>query len=102
MALLQLTVIPLGTSSASVGDYVTDIYKEVTAAGLSCQLNDMGTLIQGNIDELLAVVRKVYDLPFERGAQRVVTQIVIDDRRDKEVSIGDKITAIQGRMSNGA
>lgn len=98
MALLQLTVIPVGTQTSSVGDYVAELFQAVTAMGLPCQLNDMGTLIQGDIDELLAAVRKVYDLPFNRGCQRVVTQIVIDDRRDKQVEIGDKITTVQNRL----
>ena len=98
MALLQLTIIPLGTESASVGDYVADIYQTLDEMGVSCQLTDMGTLIQGNIDELLAAVRKVYDLPFNQGAQRVVTQIIIDDRRDKSVGIGDKITTVMNRL----
>ena len=98
MALLQLTVIPLGTGSASVGDYVADIQKALVKTGVSFQLNDMGTLIQGDIDELLDVVRTLYDIPFGRGAQRVVTQIVIDDRRDKEVKIGDKIATVHERL----
>jgi len=98
MALLQLTVIPLGTGSASVGDYVAGIQKALPGTGVSFQLNDMGTLIEGDIDELLTVVRQLYDIPFDQGAQRVVTQIVIDDRRDRDVKIGDKITSVQERL----
>ena len=95
MALLQLTTIPLGTETASVGDYVAEIQKELKKAQVSFRLNDMGTVIEGNISELLAIVEKVYEIPFKKGAVRVVTHIVIDDRRDKKVSIGDKINAVE-------
>jgi uncharacterized protein (TIGR00106 family) len=94
MALLQLTTIPLGTASPSVGDYVADIQTELTRLNIPFCLNDMGTVIEGNISELLAIIEKIYEIPFQRGARRVVTQIVIDDRRDKAVALGDKVTAV--------
>ncbi len=95
MALLQLTIIPMGTATPSVGEYVADIQKALEQEGVCFQLNDMGTLIQGEVKELLAVVAKIYEIPFQKGAVRVVTHMVIDDRRDKEISIGDKITAVK-------
>ncbi len=95
MALLQLTTIPLGTETASVGGYVAEIQKELENAQVSFRLNDMGTVIEGNISELLAIVEKVYEIPFKKGAVRVVTHIIIDDRRDKKVGIGDKINAVE-------
>ncbi len=95
MALLQLTIIPLGTTTPSVGDYVAEIQQELKKTGIPFRLNDMGTVIEGNISELLAIIEKIYEIPFKKGAMRVVTQIVIDDRRDKKVSIGDKISAVE-------
>lgn len=98
MALLQLTVIPLGTGTPSVGDYVADIQKALEKEQVRFQLNDMGTLIEGESQELLALVARIYEIPFRHGAQRVVTQMVMDDRRDKEIHIGDKIDAVRQRL----
>ncbi len=98
MAILQLTVIPLGTESTSVGDYVADIQQALAEENVSYQLNDMGTLLEGEARELLAVVSRLHELPFNKGAARVVSQIVIDDRRDKEIRIGDKIEAVRKRL----
>jgi uncharacterized protein (TIGR00106 family) len=98
MALMQLTIIPLGTETPSVGEYVADIQQALEEANVHFQLNDMGTLIEGEAQELLRLVARLYELPFQRGARRVVTQIVMDDRRDKHVGIGDKIDAVQKRM----
>jgi len=98
MALLQLTMIPLGTGTPSVGDYVADIQRALEKENVYFQLNDMGTLIEGEAGELLALVAKIYEIPFQKGAQRVVTHMVIDDRRDKHVAIGDKIDAVRKRV----
>lgn len=98
MALLQLTVIPLGTATTSVGDHVAAIQKMLTNTDASFQLNDMGTVIEGEATELLALAARLHEVPFSNGAQRVVTQIVLDDRRDKEIHIGDKRAAVQRRL----
>jgi uncharacterized protein (TIGR00106 family) len=95
MALLQLTTIPIGTATTSVGSYVAEIQKELEKTNIPFRLNDMGTVIEGNISEFLAIIEKIYEIPFEKGAMRVVTQIVIDDRRDKKAGIGDKINTVQ-------
>jgi len=99
MALLQLTVIPLGTATPSVGDHVAAIQKTLAAAGVPFQLNDMGTIIEGEAADLLALAAKLHEVPFAHNAQRVMTQITLDDRRDKKVSIGDKCKAINDRLS---
>ncbi len=98
MALLQLTVIPLGTGTPSVGEYVADIQRALQNENVRFQLNDMGTLLEGEAKDLLALVAKIYELPFQKGARRVVTQMVIDDRRDKHVAIGEKIDAVLKRL----
>jgi uncharacterized protein (TIGR00106 family) len=98
MALMQLTIIPLGTKTPSVGEYVADIQKALKNESISFKLTDMGTLLEGNVHDLLQVVGRIYELPFNRGAQRVVTQMVIDDRRDKDVAIGDKTAAVEDRL----
>ena len=98
MALMNLTVIPLGTSTPSVGEYVADIQRALEKTGCTYKLSDMGTIIEGETRELLALAAKLAELPFSKGVQRVVTQISIDDRRDKQVGLGDKITSVASRM----
>jgi len=94
MALLQLTTIPLGTESTSVSSFVAAVQKKLTEENATFHLGDMGTVIEGDIDELLRLVRIIHDIPFAEGAQRVVTQISIDDRRDKQVALGDKTKTV--------
>jgi uncharacterized protein (TIGR00106 family) len=99
MAILQLTIIPIGTPTPNLGDYILSIQKRLSAMGATFVLNDMGTLIEGEATELLQLVIALYETPFEEGAVRVVTQITIDDRRDKKIKIGDKIQSVIGRSA---
>ena len=99
MALMQLTIIPLGTGSPSVGEFVADIQLALENAGFPFKLTDMGTLVEGRPEKLLELAARLSELPFNKGVKRVVTQISIDDRRDKKVSLGDKSSAVADRLA---
>jgi len=96
MALMQLTMVPMG-EGVSVGDYVAAIKKQLEAENAIFHLQDMGTVIEGDINYLLRLLGKIYETPFNEGAVRVVTSIMIDDRRDKEIHLGDKIISVAKR-----
>jgi len=94
MALMHLTIIPLGTHSPSVAEYVADIQKALEKAGFPYELTDMGTIIEGNTGDLLKLAAQLAEMPFLKGVNRVSTQISLDDRRDKKVSLGDKTASV--------
>ena len=94
MALMHLTIIPLGTGSPSVGEYVVDIQKALEKSGLPYTLTDMGTTVEGSSKELLILAGQLSEIPFSKGVQRVVTQISLDDRRDEKIELGDKIASV--------
>jgi len=95
----EISVIPLGTASTSLSHYVAacvDILKQ--APGVSYQLTAMGTIIQGPLERVLELAGKMHQTPFAQGAQRVVTTINIDDRRDKPITIEGKVQAVVEQM----
>jgi uncharacterized protein YqgV (UPF0045/DUF77 family) len=59
----------------------------------------MGTLVHGDASRLLEVAQALHELPFAKGVKRVITHISIDDRRDKEVRLGDKTSSVQARLA---
>ncbi len=97
MALMQLTVVPLG-ESVSVGDFVAEFQRQLALEDVEFSMNDMGTVVVGEVSELLAVAAKIHQIPFAKGVKRVLTQISIDDRRDKDVRLGDKVRVVQERL----
>ena len=59
----------------------------------------MGTIIEGSSKELLALAAQLSEIPFIKGTDRVVTQINLDDRRDKKVVLGDKTASVAARLA---
>ena len=99
MALMQVTVIPLGTQSPGVGEYIADIIAVLDREGFPYELTDMGTTIAGPPEDLFPLAAKLHNVPFEKGVKRVVTHITLDDRRDKTVSLGEKIAAVKAHLA---
>ena len=99
MALMHLTIVPLGTDSPSVGEYVVDFQKALEKSGYPYELTDMGTIIEGKTGDLLKLAAQLAEMPFSKGVLRVSTQISLDDRRDKKVSLGDKTVSVTDRLT---
>ena len=98
MAIMEISVIPVGTESPSVSPFVAQCVKIVEQHGLQYAVNSMGTEIEGELEALLAVAVQMHRAPFAKGAQRVVTTIKIDERRDKELTITEKKQAVLKRL----
>lgn len=88
----------MGTATPSVADYIADVQQALKQENIKYQLTDMATVLEGEITQLLAIAAKLHELPFQKGVKRVVTQIVIDDRRDKKISIGDKVNSVKSLL----
>ncbi len=99
MAVVEISVVPLGTATPGVSSYVAACLEVVADSGLNYQLTPMGTVIEGEIDEILPVLRRMHEVPFGRGAQRVSTLIKIDDRRDSgSHGLQGKIDSVMNRI----
>jgi uncharacterized protein (TIGR00106 family) len=59
----------------------------------------MGTIIEGDLDEILRVIRKMHEHPFGQGAVRVSTYVKIDDRRDKVHTIAGKMRSVEEKLA---
>lgn len=98
MALMEISVVPLGLGTPSVGDYIAALVDYLRQHQIPHRLTDMGTVIEGPPAKLLEWARTLHEMSFEKGVQRVITHITIDDRRDKKVSLGDKVTSVETRF----
>ncbi len=97
MAVVQISVTPLGVGT-SVSRYVAGCLQIVRESGIKYQLTPMGTILEGDITEILALIAKMHESPFAAGAVRVSTLIKIDDRRDKEHTMAGKVESVQRKL----
>jgi len=99
MAIMDISVVPVGTSSPSVSQYVAGalrILKDET--GIKYELTAMNTIIEGELEHILALAGRMHQSAFEAGVMRVVTTIRIDERRDKPLTINGKVAAVRRRL----
>lgn len=86
MAIVDVTVIPIGTATPSVSKYVASVQKVLRTyekeGKIRFQLTPMNTLIEGELSVLFEVIQAIHEAPFKEGIERVATNIRIDDRRD--------------------
>ncbi|WP_047154113.1 MTH1187 family thiamine-binding protein [Aneurinibacillus tyrosinisolvens] len=100
MAIVEVTIVPIGTGSPGVSEYVADVHRilEQAAEPVSYQMTPMSTIIEGDLDDILAVIRRMHERPFEKGALRVSTSIKIDERRDKAASMKQKLESVNEKL----
>lgn len=101
MALIEVGVIPLGTETPSVSRYVAGAVKVLRGEkDIKYELTAMGTIIEGSLERLMSLARKMHEAAFEAGAVRVVTTIKIDERRDEAASMSSKLEAVRRQLGN--
>lgn len=99
MVVAELSVIPVGTGTPSVGQYVTKAIKILQRQKkVKYQLTAMGTILEGELADVLAAAMKVHEGLFDGELKRVVTRIVIDDRRDKKISRDYKVRSVEEKL----
>jgi uncharacterized protein (TIGR00106 family) len=94
----EISIIPLGTGTPSVSEYIGEAVKIIKSRGIPYRVCPMGTVVEGELDEVLDLLRDIHEAPFLMGAQRVVTRLVIDERRDKPASMGQKVNSVKERV----
>ncbi len=98
MAILEISVVPIGTGNPSVSTYVADCVRILKKERVKYELTSMGTNMEGNLRDLIQVAMKMHQTPFKKGALRVLTTIKIDDRRDKIGTLAGKKKAVQSKL----
>jgi uncharacterized protein (TIGR00106 family) len=101
MAIVDITIIPIGTETPSVSRYVAEIQKvlQQNSDKVKYQLTPMSTLIEGELPDLFNVIQQLHEVPFTNGIQRVATNIRIDDRRDKKSTMSGKLKAVEAQLN---
>ena len=91
----ELKVLPLGTPTASLSKYVRAVLEVIKKnKDVTYQVTPMATIVQGPLVKVMALVQEIHEVPFKMGINRVLTSVVIDDRRDKAITMESKVKAV--------
>ena len=96
MATADLTVIALGRAEASASRYIAEIQRRLERQDkVRYSLHAMGTSLEGSTADILAIVAELHAVPFEMGIPRVYSVLKLDERRDREQTLEDKVDSVQ-------
>ncbi|WP_434090371.1 MTH1187 family thiamine-binding protein [Micromonospora avicenniae] len=97
--LIAFSITPLGVGD-SVGDLVADAVRVVRESGLPNRTDAMFTTIEGDWDEVMAVLKRAVDAVAER-APRVSVVLKADVRPGVTDALSGKVARIEARLAEG-
>ncbi len=93
----EISTYPVGEKGTSLSKFVKEAVKEIDKyPNIRVIHHPMGTVLEADsIDIILDVTKIAHEAIVNAGASRVITQLKIDDRRDKPRKMEDKLKAIE-------
>lgn len=99
MAIVSVSIAPLGTTTPSVSEYVAAAQQVLQKySELTFRLDPMFTTIQGDLPTIFAAIHEMHEAMVQHGAVRLSTVIKIDDRRDKESPMDEKVARVREHL----
>lgn len=96
MPIMEISIVPLGTKTASVSKYIAKVLKVLkNEKNIKYQLTAMGTIIEASsLDKLLRVAKRMHKTVLNSDVNRIVTAIRIDERKNKSLTIEGKLKSV--------
>jgi uncharacterized protein (TIGR00106 family) len=89
-ATADIQVVPIG-AGVSVRNEVKRAHDLLAGSGLRVVLHAFGTNVEGELDDILAAVKRVHETLHGEGVVRLSTSIKIGTRTDKAQGLTDKL-----------
>jgi uncharacterized protein (TIGR00106 family) len=96
MVLLEFSMSPLGRGE-SVGKYVSRSLDIIDRSGVAYRLNPMGTVLEGEWNDVFGVVRKCYER-MRRDCNRISCTIKVDYRKGRKGRLESKVASVEKHL----
>jgi uncharacterized protein (TIGR00106 family) len=97
MVLLEFTMSPTGKGE-SLSPYVARILDVIDKSGITYRLTPMGTILEGEWDEVMGVVTDCFR-ELDRDCARIGVYIKIDYRKGQESRLSSKIESLEKKLN---
>jgi len=94
--IINFSVVPIGKES-SLSAQVAEILKIVSDSGIDYKLHSMGTILEGDWDEIMGLIKKCHK-KILKDSDRVLTTITIDDRKGRTGRITGKVKSVERKL----
>ena len=96
MVLLEFSMFPLGKGE-SVSEHVARSLEIIEQSGLDYRLNAMGTIIEGETDEVLSVVKQCLET-MATHCDRVSCTAKLDYRKGHSGRLDSKVASVEQKL----
>jgi uncharacterized protein (TIGR00106 family) len=96
MVLLEFSMSPL-SKGESVSRYVSRSLDIIDRSGVPYRLNPMGTVLEGEWDEVFGVVKRCYQR-MKRDCDRISVVIKVDYRKGGTGRLSSKVGSVERRL----
>ena len=96
MVLLEFSMSPLGKGE-SVGKYVARSLEIVDKRGVDYRLNPMGTVLEGDWDDVFGVVKQCFER-MRKDCNRISCSIKVDYRKGAKGRLQAKVMSVEKRL----
>jgi uncharacterized protein (TIGR00106 family) len=93
MALMEFSIMPLD-KGAGLSEYVARAMTIINDSGLDYRMNPMGTVVEGEWDELLTLLTRCYR-DLEKDSDRIIIQAKFDCRKGVSGAIDRKSRSVE-------
>ena len=96
MVLLEMSVVPLGLGE-SVSKHVAECVDIVDRSGLNYELHAMGTIIEGELSQVLSLMQKCIE-QVAKSSNRVSCTAKIDYRQNSSGTLKSKVASVEQKL----
>jgi uncharacterized protein (TIGR00106 family) len=96
MVLLEFSMSPLA-KGASVGQYVARSLAIIDESGLDYRLHAMGTIVEGDIDQVLGVLKECFQA-MAQDCDRITCTAKLDYRKGHTGRLETKVTSVEAKL----
>lgn len=96
MVLLEMSIVPLGKGE-SVSQYVAECIDLVDRSGLPYELHAMGTIVEGELAEVLALMQQCIE-HVAKSSNRVTCTAKLDYRQGVSGGIASKVASVETKL----
>ncbi len=87
---IQVLPTPMGTAHQPYA-YVDAAIAAIAGSGLTYEVNALGTVVEGEPDDVWDLARAVHDATLAAGAESVVTNIKLAERPGGDLRMGELV-----------
>ncbi len=94
--LVEFNIIPLGKDT-QISDEVAEVLRIVDSSGLNYQFTPSGTCIEGEWDEVMALVKQCHDRVRDHSPH-IFTMIKIEDEQGSQTQLLSNVRSVEKKV----